>query len=106
MISISNAEAFNGRPAHCPQRAWCGCYLANHFGYQDKALWKASQWAKIGRRVPYPMVGAIAVYPHHVGVITGVPKRGEIVLLSGNDGNQVRERSRSTKGIIAFVQLP
>jgi len=98
-----------GRPAGCP-RLWCGCWLKRHVGLKDRRLWRARAWLKIGRRVSSPRVGAVAVYARgraggHVGIVTKVIGPGRIVLLSGNDGNRVRERERSTRGLLGYVVL-
>jgi uncharacterized protein (TIGR02594 family) len=67
----------------------------------------AMSFAHYGRRVSGPRVGAIAVLRRrgggHVGIITAVPGRGRIKLISGNDGRRVRERVRSTRAVIAYV---
>lgn len=62
----------------------------------------ARNWVHFGTPVSGPIVGAIVVWRHHVGKITGVLDSHTIVVLSGNDGNAVRERPRSTKGVIAY----
>jgi hypothetical protein len=93
-----------GRPAGCP-RAWCGCWLSIHLGIEDRALWLARNWARVGRPAPGPAPGVIAVWRHHVGRVVAVPRPGIIVLLSGNDGHAVRERERPTRGVIAWRTL-
>lgn len=90
-----------GRPAHCPARRWCGCYLAAHLGIQSRSLWVARNWAGIGHRAGGPGAGVIAVWPHHVGLIKAVDGN-RILVLSGNDGRAVRERWRATAGIVAY----
>lgn len=104
-VMSTPALASNGRPANCPARAWCGCWLANYFGLHDRDLWLARNWAKRGHRVAGPAPGVIGVYRHHVVLVRAVRGRGRILALSGNDGNAVRERERSTRGIIAWVSL-
>jgi hypothetical protein len=48
--------------------------------------------------------GAIVVWRHHVGIITG--RHGnQWVVKSGNDGRRVRERPRSVAGAIAFRRV-
>lgn len=101
----------SGRPAGCPGRSWCGCWLAlDRYGRHVKRLWLARAWAREGRPAAGPAPGVIAVYARgrragHVGRITRVLGPGRIVLLSGNDGGRVRERERSTAGIIAYRRL-
>lgn len=76
--------------------------MSNYFGFKDRKLWLAINWAHIGRPASGPAPGVVAVYRHHVGVVTAVPGPGRMVLLSGNDGNAVRERERSTRGVVAW----
>lgn len=92
-------EALGPRP-----RAWCGWWLrgqvAGDPGPQGNlARW----WTHYGPHIAGPQPGAIAVWPHHVGIVTAVLGDGQIMLKSGNDGHAVRERARSTRGVIAWV---
>lgn len=96
------AETVGGRPSGCPSRAWCGCYLSKHLGLNDRALWLARNWARIGSAASGPAPGVVVVWPHHVGLIRHVTGPGRAVVLSGNDGRAVRERERSLRGVIAY----
>ena len=82
--------------------AWCGWQVRQWLGVADRAYNLARNWAHYGRAAFGPAPGVIAVYPHHVGIVTSVPRPGVIVLKSGNDGHAVRERERSTRGVIAW----
>jgi uncharacterized protein (TIGR02594 family) len=87
-------------------RAWCGWWLSRHLGMTDRRLWRALEWRHVGRAAHGPAVGAVVVWSRgrgrgHVGIITGKTARGWVVL-SGNDGNAVRERVRSVAGAVAF----
>jgi hypothetical protein len=73
------SSSYSGRPAGCPARAW----------------------AALGHAAGGPQVGAIVVWPHHVGKIEAVDG-SRILVLSGNDGRTVRERWRTTRGVIAY----
>lgn len=101
----TEAFAANGRPSGCPARRWCGCWLAHHLGLSNRSLWLARNWARIGSPAHGPAPGVVAVWPHHVGIVTGVPGPGRIVLKSGNDGRAVRERERSSRGVIAWRRV-
>lgn len=82
---------------------WCGIYMSNYFGIHKRSLWLARNWAHEGVPVSSPGVGAVVVWPHHVGVIVGEPDaHGRWLVHSGNDGNAVRTRARSLRGAIAF----
>jgi hypothetical protein len=61
----------------------------------------ARSWAHYGSNAGGPTVGAIVVWPHHVGKIVG-RENGQWIVQSGNDGHAVRTRPRSMAGAIAF----
>jgi hypothetical protein len=83
-----------------PHRAWCGWYLRHRFGISDPRLNLARNWARYyGRPHAGPCVGCVAVWRHHVGVITGFDGHNWIVH-SGNDGGVVRTRPRSVAGAV------
>ena len=97
-VSVAHAvHAVDPQP-----RAWCGYWLRHQLGVADRKYNLARAWAGYGSPASGPAPGVIAVWRHHVGLITGVPGHGRIVLRSGNDGHRVRERERSTRGVIAY----
>lgn len=95
-LSISAANAKDIRP-----HAWCGWWMRHHLGVSDLRGNLARWWAHFGSNAHGPAVGAVVVWPHHVGIITGRTDKGWVVK-SGNDGHRVRERVRSVRGAIAF----
>lgn len=96
------AEKIGGRPDGCPSRAWCGCFLGKHLGLNDRSLWLARNWARVGSAASGPAPGVVVVWPHHVGLIRSVTSPGRAIVLSGNDGRAVRTRERSLRGVIAY----
>lgn len=88
-----------GRPAK-----WCGWYMRTIFGGGPQYN-RAREWAKRGSSAGGPRVGAVVVWRHHVGLITGRASNGRWIVKSGNDSNRVRERPRSVAGAIAFRML-
>jgi hypothetical protein len=92
-----HATAHDPRPSR-----WCGWWLRQQLGVADRAFNQARRWARYGSPASSDCVNCIAVWPHHVGLVTGRPGPGVILLKSGNDGHAVRERERSTRGIIAY----
>jgi hypothetical protein len=85
-----------GRPA-----AWCGWEMRQLVsGDPGPAFNLARNWARWGQTGPAG-VGAVVVWPHHVGKIVG-QEGGEWIVESGNDGNRVRTRPRSIAGAIAI----
>lgn len=81
--------------------AWCGWWMrTQHGGGPEYNLaWTWSRWGKASG----PQIGAVVVWPHHVGEITGRTKSGQWIVRSGNDGNRVRERPRSVAGAVFRV---
>lgn len=96
------ANVVGGRPEGCPSRAWCGCYLSKHLGLNERRLWVAREWARVGSPASGPAPGVVVVWAHHVGIIRQVTAPGRAVVHSGNDGRAVRERERSLRGVIAY----
>lgn len=81
---------------------WCGWWLRQYLGVRDRAYNLARNWSHYGSPASGPAPGVIAVFANHVGIVTAVPGPGKMVLKSGNDGHAVRERERSTRGVIAW----
>jgi hypothetical protein len=77
---------------------WCGWWMRTQKGGGPEFN-LASNWRHWGRPSG-PQVGAVVVWPHHVGMITGRTAGGEWIVKSGNDGGRVRERPRSVSGAL------
>jgi uncharacterized protein (TIGR02594 family) len=90
---------------------WCARFMnmvLQHTGHRGTGSDMASSFASYGTRVSGPQVGAIAVMTRgrgggHVGIITGVDKSGNPIMISGNNGNRVREAPVSRGRIYAYV---
>ena len=72
----------DGRP-----RAWCGWWARQQKGVSSPSYNRAINWLNYGRPTS-PQVGAVVVWSHHVGIITGRDSRGWLVT-SGNWNNRV-----------------
>ncbi len=77
---------------------WCGWWMRTQLG-GGPHLNVAWNWRNYGRATS-PQVGAVVVWRHHVGMITGRTADGRWIVKSGNDGGKVRERARSVKGAV------
>lgn len=101
--------SYSGRPAECPPRAWCGCWLARRFGLSDRALWNARHWASIGRPAFPGCVGCVAVLKRgrggHVGIVQGYGARGNPIILSGNHNNAVGVGIYPRARVLAYRSL-
>lgn len=90
---------------------WCARFMnmvLQHSGYRGTGSDMANSFAKYGQRVSGPQVGAIAVMSRgrrggHVGIITGIDAKGNPIMISGNNGNRVREAPVSRGRIYAYV---
>ena len=104
----SNAEARPKRhhhhvASHDPRpRAWCGFWMRHRHGVADRAYNLARKWASYGSPASGPAPGVIGVQPHHVFEVVAVVGPGKVLAISGNDGNRVRTRVRSTRHVIAW----
>ena len=85
-----------GRPA-----AWCGWEMRQLVGRDPGPAFNlARNWARWGQAGPAG-IGAVVVWPHHVGKIVG-RQNGKWIIESGNDGHRLRTRPRSIAGVIAI----
>ena len=88
-------HAYHGGAGPRPS-AWCGWYMrTRHGGGPEMNL--AANWRHYGSAAA-PQVGAIVVWPHHVGEIVGQSPNGQWIVLSGNDSGRVQQRARSIAG--------
>src|SRR5882757_1929782 len=89
---------------------WCARFMnlgLQRFVYRASCSEMANSFARYGQRFLGPEVGAIAVMGRrgggHVGIITGVDAKGNPIMISGNNGNRVREAPVSRGRIYAYV---
>jgi hypothetical protein len=76
--------------------AWCGWWMRTQRGGGPEYN-LAANWRNYGSAT-HAQVGAVVVWNHHVGQITGRASNGQWIVQSGNDGGRVRERARSVSG--------
>jgi len=108
---VSEARKYLGGNPTGRGSLWCARFMnlvLQHSGYRGTGSDMASSFAKYGQRVSGPQVGAIAVMSRgrrggHVGIITGVDAKGNPIMISGNNGNRVREAPVSRGRIYAYV---
>jgi uncharacterized protein (TIGR02594 family) len=90
---------------------WCARFMnmvLQHNGYRGTGSDMARSFANYGQRVSGPQIGAIAVMGRkggggHVGVVSGIDAGGNPSVVSGNNGNRVREAPISRGRIYAYV---
>lgn len=108
---VSEARRYLGGNPTGRGSLWCARFMnmvLQHTGHQGTGSDMASSFARYGTRISGPQVGAIAVMSRgrrggHVGIITGIDARGNPIMISGNNGNRVREAPVSRGRIYAYV---
>lgn len=107
---VSEARRYLGGNPTGRGRLWCARFMnmvLQHTGHQGTGSDMANSFARYGTRVSGPQVGAIAVMGRrgggHVGIITGIDAQGNPIMISGNNGNRVREAPISRGRIYAYV---
>ena len=92
-------------------RLWCARFInlvLGRVGYAGTGSDAAKSFAHYGRRISRPQYGAIAVLTRkgggHVGIVTGVDRRGNPILIAGNNGRRkVGISVYNKRRVIAYV---
>ena len=107
---VMDARRYLGGNPTGRRSLWCARFVnmvLKQTGHRGTGSDLASSFAHYGHRVSGPEVGAIAVMSRrgggHVGIITGVDARGNPIMITGNNGNRVREAPVSRGRIYAYV---
>jgi uncharacterized protein (TIGR02594 family) len=90
---------------------WCARFMnmvLQRSGHRGTGSDMARSFASYGQHVSGPQIGAIAVMGRrggggHVGVVSGIDAGGNPIVVSGNNGNRVREAPISRGRIYAYV---
>jgi uncharacterized protein (TIGR02594 family) len=107
---VSEARRYLGGNPTSRSSLWCARFMnmvLQRSGYKGTGSDAARSFANYGQRISGPQVGAIAVMRRrgggHVGIITGIDASGNPIMISGNNGNRVREAAVSRGRIYAYV---
>lgn len=107
---VAEARRYIGGNPTSRASLWCARFMnmvLQHTGHRGTGSDMARSFASYGHRVSGPQVGAIAVMGRrgggHVGVVSGIDARGNPIVVSGNNGNRVREAPVSRGRIYAYV---
>lgn len=107
---VAEARRYIGGNPTSRGSLWCARFMnmvLQHSGYRGTGSDMANSFAQYGQRVSGPQVGAIAVMGRrgggHVGVVSGIDAAGNPIVVSGNNGNRVREAPISRGRIYAYV---
>ncbi len=108
---VSEARKYMGTNPTARSRLWCATFMnmvLAKVGYSGTNSDAAKSFAQYGRRISDPQVGAIAVLTRgkkggHVGVVSGIDKHGNPIIISGNHNKRVGEAIYSRSRVIAYV---
>jgi uncharacterized protein (TIGR02594 family) len=108
---VSEARRWIGTNPTGWERVWCARFLnfvLKRSGYAGSGSNMAKSFASYGRRVPGPQIGAIAVMTRganggHVGVVSGIDRSGNPIIISGNHNKRVAESTYPARRIYAYV---
>lgn len=90
---------------------WCGVAVAawmREAGVQQLPThwYRAKGWLDWGITLAQPCVGCVAVFERegggHVGLVVGTDRAGRLMVLGGNQGNQVREAPFDRLRVIGY----
>jgi uncharacterized protein (TIGR02594 family) len=107
---VAEARRFLGGNPTGWAHDWCGRFMnlvLERTGHRGTGSNFALSFARYGRRLSGPQVGAVAVMGRrgggHVGVVSGVLPNGDVKVISGNHGRKVAESVYSRGRVLAFV---
>jgi uncharacterized protein (TIGR02594 family) len=107
---VAEARRYLGGNPTGRGRLWCARFMnmvLQRTGLHGTGSDLARSFASYGQRVSGPQIGAIAVMGRrgggHVGVVSGIDANGNPIVVSGNNGNRVREAPVSRGRIYAYV---
>jgi uncharacterized protein (TIGR02594 family) len=108
---VSEARRWVGTNPTGRRSLWCARFMnfvLERAGHRGTGSDMAQSFARYGRRVPGPQVGAIAVMSRgrrgcHVGVVSGIDANGNPIIISGNHNNRVAEVAYPRGRVFAYV---
>ena len=107
---VAEARRYIGGTPPSRRSLWCARFMnmvLERSGHHGTGSDLARSFASYGQRVSGPQVGAIAVMGRrgggHVGVVSGIDANGNPIVVSGNNGNRVREAPVSRGRIYTYV---
>jgi len=108
---VAEARKYMGTNPTDRKRLWCATFMnfvLAKVGYSGTNSDAAKSFAYYGRRISKPKIGAIAVLTRgkrggHVGVVSGVDRSGNPIIISGNHNDRVGEGIYPRARVIAYV---
>jgi uncharacterized protein (TIGR02594 family) len=100
-------------PIRDDETAWCAAFVGSNLELEDIQSSRspaARSYERWGQKLYKPAVGAIVVFwrgsPNgwsgHVGFITGIDKVGNLLVLGGNQGDQVSIKAFTRDRVLSY----
>jgi uncharacterized protein (TIGR02594 family) len=111
LVLVAEMRKYLGTNPTNRRALWCAAFMnmvLNKLGYKGTHSDAARSFVDYGKRIPGPKIGAIAVLSRgpdggHVGVVSGVDKRGNPIIVSGNHGHRVGIGTYPRSRVLAYV---
>jgi uncharacterized protein (TIGR02594 family) len=111
LILVAEMRKYMGTNPTKRRALWCATFMnmvLNKLCDKGTQSDAARSFVDYGRKIPGPKVGAIAVLTRgpnggHVGVVSGVDKHGNPIIVSGNHGHRVGVGTYPRSRVIAYV---
>jgi uncharacterized protein (TIGR02594 family) len=111
LVLVAEMRKYLGTNPTNRRALWCAAFMnmvLNKLGYKGTRSDAARSFVDYGKRIPGPKIGAIAVLSRgpnggHVGVVSGVDKRGNPIIVSGNHGHRVGIGTYPRSRVLAYV---
>lgn len=111
LVLVAEMRKYMGTNPTNRRALWCATFMnmvLNKLGYKGTQSDAARSFVDYGRKIPGPKVGAIAVLSRgpnggHVGVVSGVDKHGNPIIVSGNHGHRVGVGTYPRSRVLAYV---
>ena len=108
---VAEARRYLGTNPTRRRSLWCGAFMnlvLERTGHKRGPSDLAKSFASYGRRISGPQVGALAIMSRgrgggHVGVVSGIDPKGNVIVVSGNHNNTVAESVYPRGRIFAYV---
>lgn len=87
------------------ETAWCAAFVGfslESVGIVSSRFESAKSYLAWGIGLKEPVRGCIVVFPHHVGILTGISPAGFPLVLGGNQDNEVNVREIRRQPVIAY----
>lgn len=109
---VAVARRYMGTNPTGRSRLWCARFMnlvLKRTGHKGTGSDMARSFVSYGTRVRGPQVGSIAVLSRgrrggHVGIVTGIDRRGNPIIISGNHGRRVGEGAYPRSRVLAYVK--